>query len=51
MRDRVAVPKTNAGRESQNKLFLWITWLDLLIIAITAVLPAFLVIFLAKCEV
>ena len=48
MRDRVAVPKTNAGRESQNKLFLWITWLDLLIIAITAVLPAFLVIFLAK---
>ena len=48
MRDRVAVPKTNAGRESQNKLFLWITWLDLLIIAITALLPAFLVIFLAK---
>lgn len=48
MKDAVTVPKTNAGRESQNKVFLWFTWLDLLIVALTALLPAFLVIFVGR---
>lgn len=48
MRDSVAVPKTNAGRESQNKLFLWFTWLDLLIVALFALLPCCLIIFVGR---
>ena len=48
MRDNVSVPKTNAGRESQTKIWLWFTWLDAAIIILFVLVPIFCIVFCTK---